>query len=403
MKSFSYRARTQDGAEVKGRVAAERAVDVVRMLAADGRTVVHIEERNAPHLPVFSPRSSRLSAEERIAFFQETATLLGAGLPIHEALARIAEGNEPSSAYGSIVRELHQALLRGTALSQAMEMHAGTFSPSVIGMVRSGEESGTLDAILAETAAFLTEEHTVRESVKSALSYPIFLLAATLASVLLMTAFVLPIFAGLLRDLGTELPLPTRMLIALSDTVTTSPHIVGVLLCGILLVGLMLRRVPTVRFQFDGLLLRLPVIGTFLCLVEWRMLLRTLAILLRAGIRLDRAVRFAQSVTKNRALAYSLVQVEEALLQGRSLAQAMGHCPFLPPLLRGMMTAGEAAGELEQLLARAADYCQRICTQYAARMERLAEPLMVVCVAAVIFGVVLSFMLPVFDAMDALM
>ena len=133
------------------------------------------------------------------------------------------------------------------------------------------------------------------------------------------------------------------------------------------------------------------------------MILRTLAILMRSGIRLDRAVSLARSVTQNRALSHRLVQIEQGLLQGRTFAQTTARDPYLPILVRGMLAAGDAAGDLEHLLWQTADYCQRRSAQYAARMEALAEPVMTVFIAAVIFFAVLSFLLPVFDAMDALM
>ena len=124
MRTFSYRARTTDGAEVRGHLAAESAPAAVRALAAQGRMVVRLEERREFHLPSFLRMRSNITAEERIAFFHESAALLQAGMPVHEALARLAEAAKASSAaYGKLVAELHRLVTRGTALSQAMEMH----------------------------------------------------------------------------------------------------------------------------------------------------------------------------------------------------------------------------------------------------------------------------------------
>ena len=403
MRTFAYRARTADGMEIKGRIAAESAPVAVRKLADEGQVVVHMEERWEFRPLVSLQLRRRITAEERIAFFHELTALLGAGLPIHEALTRLLDGGERVSAYGRLVAALHQAVTRGTSLSQAMEAHPTAFSPGLVGMVRAGEESGTLAVVLHEAAAFLTEGNVMRESLRSALAYPLFLLAATVFSVLLMTAFVLPIFAALLRDLHAELPLPTRVLLALSDTAVGQPYLIPfvlVVLCGILMA---LVRVPSLRLYADGFLLRIPVLGTFLRFSAWRMISRTLAILLHSGIRLDRAVGLVRVVTENRALARSLERTEQALVQGRTFAAAMEQNPYLPSLLRGMLAAGEAAGDLEHLLNQAADYCQRRAMQYAARIEALAEPVMIVFIGFLIFFTVLSFLLPIFDAMDALM
>ena len=165
----------------------------------------------------------------------------------------------------------------------------------------------------------------------------------------------------------------------------------------------LLFRLPSLRLFADGVLLRIPVLGMFVRLAAWQMILRTLAILLRSGIRLDCAMGLARMVTENRALAHHLARMEQRLVEGRTFAQVIADAPSLPPLIRGMLSAGEAAGDLERLLQHAADYCRRRAGAYAARIEALAEPVMIVIIAGMIFFVVLSVLLPIFDTMDALM
>ena len=157
------------------------------------------------------------------------------------------------------------------------------------------------------------------------------------------------------------------------------------------------------RLHVDALLLRIPVLGTFLRLAAWQTILRTLAILLKSGIRLDRAVALAQSMTGNRALADYLGRMERNLVEGRTFGQVIVYAPYVPQILHGMLAAGEAAGDLERLLQHGADYCRRRAAAYSTRMEALTEPAMIVIVAALIFFVVLSVLLPIFDTMDALM
>ena len=402
MKMFSYHARAADGARVRGKLTAESAPAAARMLAAEGKIALRIYEQHDFCLPSALHMSSGITAEERIAFLHELAALLGAGLPVHEALAHLAE-DVGDSAYGRTVAALHAEVLRGLPLSQAMEMQAKTFPLSLVGMVRAGEESGTLEGILREAAAVLTEEHALREALRSALLYPLFLLAATVFSVLIMTVFVLPIFAALLRDLGAALPLPTRMLLGLSDAVSTQPYLAFGFVVGICVAVPLVLSLPSLRLYADALLLRVPVLGTFVQLAAWQMILRTLAILLRSGIRLDHAVGLARSVTGNRAIARHLARMEQSLVEGRTFGQVIAHESYLPALLRSMLAAGEAAGDLERLLQYAADYCRRRAGTYAVRIEALAEPTMIVFVGGVIFFVVLSVLLPIFDAMDALM
>ena len=388
---------------LRGTITAESAPAAVRTLAAEGKIVLRIKEQHSFRLPDVLRVWGGITEEERIAFLHELAALLEAGLPVHEALAHLCAGVSERSSYGRLIAALHAEVSRGMPLSQTMEMRPAAFPESLVGMVRAGEESGRLDTILREAAAALTESHVLRESLRSALLYPLFLLAATALSVLVMTVFVLPVFAALLRDLGTELPLPTRLLLGISDLIGAHPHLVPALVVGVVLSAVLLRSAPSLRRYGDALLLHVPVLGMFVKLAEWQMILRTLALLLRSGIRLDRAVGLVRSVTDNRAIVHHLARMEQSLVEGRTFAQIVLHEPYLPSILRGMLAAGEAAGDLERLLQHAADYCRRRAGAYAARIEALAEPLMIVLVAAVIFFVVLSVLLPIFDAMDAMM
>lgn len=403
MKTFSYRACMTDGSAVRGTIAADSAPAAVRMLAAEGKTVLRIRERRDFRLPDFLRLRGSISAEERIAFLHELAAVLEAGLPVHEALAHLRAGVSEHSFCGRLVAALHAEVSRGMPLSQTMELRPAEFPESLVGMVRAGEESGSLATVLREAAVALTEAHVLRESLRSALAYPIFLLGATALSVFIMTVFVLPVFAALLRDLGAQLPLPTRILLGLSDVVLAQPYLVVAIIAAVCLAAVLLLRIPSLRRYGDAVLLRVPVLGMFVKLAEWQMILRTLALLLRSGIRLDRAVGLVRSVTGNRALAHRLMRMQQSLVEGRTFAQIVLHEPYLPSLLRGMLAAGEAAGDLERLLQHAADYCRRRAGSYAARIEALAEPLMIVLVGAVIFFVVLSVLLPIFDAMDAMM
>ena len=404
MKMFSYRACTVDGQTRCGVVAAESAPAAVRALAAEGKTALDIRERRTVRVPSVPILHGGITPEDRIAFLHELAALLAAGMPVHEALGHIRAGVVSDSAYGRLVCALHEDVLRGLSLSQAMELRgARVFAPSLVGMVRAGEESGRLDTVLHEAAEVAAEAHILRESLRSALAYPFFLLAATAVSVLLMIVFVLPVFAVLLRDLGAELPLPTRILLGLSDTVAAYPYALLTVAAAVLMSGVLSRRVPRLCLYADAFLLRVPVLGTFVRLVAWQTILRTLANLLRSGIRLDSAVGLASSVTGNRALSLRLERMEQRLVEGRTFSQEVARESSLPALLRGMLSAGEAAGDLERLLGHAANYCRRRADVYAARMEALAEPLMISLVGCIIFFVVLSVLLPIFDAMDVMM
>ena len=407
MTVFSYTACTAEGRKIHGIIEAESAPAAARMLMERGETAVHIEERRTLRLPQetrqWLSRRGGVTDEERIAFFQELSALLAVGLPMHRALERLRDGVGEASPSGRLLHDLHHAAMQGMPLSRAMETKQQIFSPVLVGMVRAGEESGSLDVVLGAAASFLTEEHRMREALWSALLYPLFLLVAVVLSIALMTVFILPIFAALLADLHADLPLPTQLLLTASAQIADAPAAtVFVLLAVPLSIGLLLR-IPSVRFLCDRCILRLPVVGVFIRCRAWQMILCVLAVLLRSGIRLDRAIALACTATGNRALRRQLCSIEQRLIEGRSLTQIMADDPYLPPLVRGMLAAGEEAGELERILPQAAEYCARRAEIIGQRVAALAEPIMIVVVAGLIFFAVLSFLLPIFDAMDAMM
>ena len=211
------------------------------------------------------------------------------------------------------------------------------------------------------------------------------------------------LLAALLADLHADLPLPTQLLLTASAQIVDAPAAtVFVLLAVPLSIGLLLR-IPSVRFLCDRCILRLPVVGVFIRCRAWQMILCVLAVLLRSGIRLDRAIALACTAMGNRALRRQLSNIEQRLIEGRSLTQIMADDPYLPSLVRSMLAAGEEAGELERILPQAAEYCARRAETIGQRVTALAEPIMIVVVAGLIFFAVLSFLLPIFDAMDAMM
>ncbi|MBF1704731.1 MAG: type II secretion system F family protein, partial [Selenomonas sp.] len=323
MTVFSYTACTAEGRKIDGIIEAESAPAAARMLMERGETAVRIEERRTLRLPQetrqWLSRRGGVTDEERIAFFQELSALLAVGLPMHRALERLRDGVGESSPSGRLLHDLHHAALQGMPLSRAMETKQQIFSPVLVGMVRAGEESGSLDVVLGAAASFLTEEHRMREALWSALLYPLFLLVAVVLSIALMTVFILPIFAALLADLHADLPLPTQLLLTASAQIADAPAAtVFVLLAVPLGIGLLLR-IPSVRFLCDRCILRLPVVGVFIRCRAWQMILCVLAVLLRSGIRLDRAVALACTATGNRALRRQLSNIEQRLIEGRSL------------------------------------------------------------------------------------
>ncbi|HHH38728.1 MAG TPA: type II secretion system F family protein [Sedimenticola sp.] len=401
MPVFRFKAVKPGGEVFEGELEMADEQSLVRHLQAEGWMPVRVEPAGGAEARLrrlFSPRPRRRLNQKKILHFtQELATLLEAGLTLDRALQILGELSDDGELQG-LMQRLRERVQSGTTFSQALAEEQGLFSPLYLNMVKAGEVGGVMQVTLARVAEYLERSNDLRESVRSALTYPMILLLVAGLSVILLLVFVVPQFSQMFADMGQALPLPTRIVIAAGDLFRDYWW----LLLGILLLGIAWLRASLeneqARRRWDRRLLGWPLIGDLLAKVETARFARTLATLLEAGLPLLSALKLVQGGISNSVIASGLAEAAENLKRGRGLADPLLEQRVLPPLALQMIKVGEESGNLEPMLTKVADVFDQEVRESVKQMLTLLEPLLIVGLGLIVAGIIVSILLAVLSA-----
>ena len=404
--NYHYEASNRQGKIFRGTVSAESRQDAARQIRRQGLWVTAPlraeEEKQVVDIEQLRHYlSGRKVDDTQIALFcRQLAVLLSAGIPVHEGLKALLVGGRRDN-YTGLINKLYQQVLQGKSLATAME-ESGRFSSRIVRLVACGEQAGTLESVFSRLADFLEQTVKAREQLKSVLLYPIILALTALGMLIFMAVFILPAFAVMLQNLQADLPWPTRVLLSLADFLQV--YGTEVLAGGgfFFLGGVLLVRQPQFVYRYHQLLLHLPFVGSLAKHSAWALVLSTLALILEQGIALHIGIKMAAPVAGNRYLEYELAKVQTKVEQGSSLMAVLAKCPVFPAILNEMLEAGERAGHLDEMLGKAAAFCQVQAENESARLQALAEPAAIFIVGGLVFFLVLAVIMPLLNTMDAL-
>jgi general secretion pathway protein F len=419
MTRFRYEARAMGGAGVSGVIDAEDRQAALSALTRRGLFPSALEDcpetgraaaRNLPPPAAPAPASlpargaapgreaasgGRVRKKDVTAFTREMATLLAATIPIPAALEGIG-GEEENPALQRVILDLLTKVRTGTSLSAAMQSHPLVFPPFYTSMVQVGEEAGALDRVLGDLADLLEGEDETRGEVLGAIAYPVFVLVLGAITTFVLLAFVLPRLFDMLAGMVDVLPLPTRVLLWLSNLF--KEHWLPLLL-GAAAVGASLRwwvRSPAGALLADGLKLRIPLIGSVFRSSALARFARTLGVLLRSGVSLLPALEIVRNTVGNRVVARSLVAVAEETRGGDSLAAPLRKTGLFPPTVVQMVAVGEETGKLDEMLLRIAKIEERHLRGRSRTLISLLAPALILVVGALVGFIVIALLLPIF-------
>lgn len=346
-------------------------------------------------------RGGRIKLHEFLVFNQELATLLKAGMPLVQSLD-ILRRNVPNAAFKSVLDDVFEQVRSGVALSDAFEAHAHHFSPIYTASLMAGERSGSLEQVLRRYVAYVQVLSAVRRKIISALVYPAVLVSLSLAVVAIIVVKVVPAFSDFYGNFGAELPLATRIIVAVSSGVRSNLLLLGLLMAGTVVAGRWFFRQPSQRRALDRLILKLPLLGTLARQFATSQLARTLATLLGGGIPLVTALDVSRRSISNRHVAAQMDDIARQVREGRALSAAMADKREFPDVAVKMVEVGEATGALQDMLNAIADFYDEDIETKLARFLLLIEPLLLVVMGAVIAGLLIALYLPVFQLSSAL-
>jgi general secretion pathway protein F len=391
MPIFSYRATTLEGAVQDGAIEAADQRSAVERLKLSGMIPLRVSAPQEGFRKRFALRASR---GDLLHFTTELAALLGAGLPLDRSLNILSSISE-NQATQEIVRSILKSIREGSSFSEALQKHPGMFSKLYINMIRAGEAAGVLDEVLDRLNDFLESAKELREQVVSALIYPVILMATGGISIIILLTYVLPKFSVIFQELGSALPLPTQVLLTVSQGLKTYWWIaLGVLV----LLGFLFRtytKSEEGKVRWDALKLRL--VGQVITKLETARFCRTLGTLLRSGVPLLQALKNSTDVISNQVIASALDKVFKEVKEGKGIALPLSGAQVLPPLALSMIKVGEETGQLDTMLMKVATTYEKSLRLAVKRFIGFLEPAMILGMGLIIGFIVLSMLLAIFS------
>ena len=405
MAVFVYRAADQRGQTIDGVMEAPDARAVIERLQRDAYFPIEVasqeQGRGLAGLASWPPLGQgRVKGRDLVAFTQQMAMLLEAGLPLDRALG-IQEELAPSARMRTITGDVLRGVRGGASLGDALaKHHPRPFSRLYINMVRAGEKGGVLEVTLKRLAEFLEEAQAFRDALLSALIYPTLLTIVGCGAVVFLMTFVIPRFADIFRDLGQAIPLPTQILLSVSTWLQHFWWVLGLGILAAALAGRVVLSTAAGRLQADRLLLRLPVLGEVALKTEVARFTRILGTLLQSGVSMIGALTVVRDMMSNQVLATAVGSLVEGVKRGAGLAGPMSESKAFPPLAIHMVRVGEETGHLDDMLLKAAAAFETDTRTLVKRLISLAEPCIILVMGLLVGFIVVAMLLAIFSITD---
>jgi type IV pilus assembly protein PilC len=343
----------------------------------------------------------KVKTEHFTVFCRQLSTMYKSGVNMVEAVRVLGEQTN-SKPFRKILVDVAEEMQHGTQFSVAVAKYPTVFSSIFINMIVAGEASGNLDEMLNRLATFFEKEYYTREKVKSAMVYPIIMGVVTVMVVTLMMTFVIPKFVANFQSMGIELPLPTRIVIKISDFMKVYWYLVPLILVLPNLIVRTLKKNPKGLYFWDYVRLKVPVFGKLSHKQSLARFSRTFSSLYGAAIPMLQTMSIVSSVVDNEVIAKLILESREGLKNGQSIAEPFRDSWLFPPMVVQMLAIGEKSGALDTMLEKVADFYEADVDTMSDRLKSLLEPLMILGLSVIVGGIVMAVMLPTFKMMQNL-
>ena len=394
MAIFSYRATSREGVMSGGFIEAMDEAAALERLKSSGVIPLEVKARSEDKKKRFSFRSSRA---DLVSFTTELSALLGAGLPLDRSLSILAELSEGGE-IKKVVQSVVKALREGSSFSEALQQHPDVFPKLYINMVRAGEAGGVVNVVLEKLNEFLESSKELKDSIVSAMIYPLILLFTGSASVIVLLTYVLPKFTVIFSELGTSLPLPTQILLFASNILRSYWWIIAAAAAAGWTVFKIYIKSEGGRYKFDAL--KLKLLRDIITKIETARFFRTLGTLLQSGVPLLQAMSNAKDVISNKVIASSIDSVSKGAREGKGIAAPLVAAQVFPQLALSMVKVGEETGQLDTMLLKVAATYEKSLKASIKRLISFMEPAMILGMGVIIGFIVISMLTAIFSITD---
>ena len=400
--TFEYKVRDRAGKLTTGKLDAESQSQVVTKLKSMGYAPISITQANvgmAKEISIPGMGKKKVKLKDLAVFSRQFATMVNSGLSLLRALTILTEQTE-NPELARVLGEVRNDIESGASLSSGMAKHPDVFPPLMVNMCRAGEVGGFLDSVMLQIAANYEAETRLRGKVKSAMTYPVVVLCIALLAVVGMLLFIVPTFAGLFSTLGGTLPLPTRILVTMSNGLKLGIIPLIVLIIIGLQVWKRVKRTPQVRNVVDPMKLKLPVFGELFRKIALTRFARNLGTMMASGVPILQSLDIVAETTGNVVLERATRAVQESVRTGESLAKPLTEHPVFPPMVVQMMAVGEDTGALDTMLGKIAEFYDQEVEATTEALTALIEPLMIAFLGGIVGSMIVALYMPIFKIFD---
>jgi type IV pilus assembly protein PilC len=401
MSQFEFRGTSRTGETVTGVRAAPSRAALDSTLRRESITPLKIVEKGREiAIPKFK-WGEKVKAKELAVFTRQFSVMIDAGLPLVQCI-EILSSQQANKAFARMLTGVRGTVEGGSSLANALRQHPKAFDDLYTNMVEAGESGGILDTILQRLSTYIEKAVKLKRSVQSAMIYPVAVVVIAVGVVILLLWKVVPIFTTLFAGLGVALPLPTRIVIALSHFVASFGPILIVLL---ILMGLGIRwyyRTPPGRMLIDGLILKIPVLGPVMRKISVARFSRTLGTLITSGVPMLESMDITSRTSGNAVVEKAIGQVRKAIEGGRTIVDPLRETGVFPNMVVQMIGVGEQTGSLDSMLQKVADFYEDEVDAAVGDLLTALEPMIILFLGVVVGGVVISMYMPLFSLIGKL-
>jgi type IV pilus assembly protein PilC len=395
-RTYEYKVRDRAGNLVSGQLIGDSEGLVMTKLREMGMTPIEVKKANAGLKMEINLRPGRVKLKDLAVFSRQFATMVNSGLPILRALSILSDQTQNKELQKVLV-QVRLDVEQGASLSGAMERHPKAFSDLYVAMVKAGETGGVLDNVLLRLADNIEKEVELRRKVKSAMTYPVVVVLLVMLILSAMLLFVVPQFKSIYAQLGGDLPLPTRILLSVSNAVRTYWYMFALFMFGMIFAFRRYKRTDRGRAQMDAVKLRIPVFGGLFHKTALSRFSSTLGMLLRSGVPILQALDIVADTVNNRVISRAVGDVQEAVRGGESMAKPLSRHKVFPPMVVQMLAVGEETGGVDTMLDKVAEFYNSEVSASVDALTSLIEPLMIAIIGGAVGAAVIALYMPMFD------
>ncbi len=403
MAAYNYRAKTGTGEIVTGRFDATDENMVVSLLRSKNFYPINIEEVTLAKKEVKLGSLRKVTVKDLAIFCRQFSTMIHAGVSVMGCLDLLRKQTE-NPRLAEVLTKVYDEVQKGKTMSETMLLYPKVFPVVLTSMVEVGEVSGTLDIAMDKLSLHFEKENKTRQKIKTAMTYPTVIGCIALVMVAGMLIFIVPNFVSMFKNFGAELPLPTRILLNVSNTFKNIYFIIG-LIVTIGLISYLFNKFKSTekgKFILDNIVLRLPLVGKNVKKILASRFTRTMSSLLRTGVPLIQALEVTDKVVDNQIVSRGLVKVKEDIRRGSNLAGPLEIIGLFPMMVTQMISIGEESGSVDSIMEKVADFYDDEVDTSISQLIAIIEPVMMLIMALLVGSIVIAMMLPIFGMYDSI-